>query len=85
MLRRQRIIRNRIHKVVDGALFAVGFYLAFVLRSNAQALGDWLMRFFELFGGTRDIQPLNQFVTYVLLTVPPPWCSCPITASTIAP
>jgi exopolysaccharide biosynthesis polyprenyl glycosylphosphotransferase len=70
MLRRQRIIRNRIHKVVDGALFAVGFYLAFVLRSNAKALGDWLMRFFELFGGTRDIQPLNQFVVYVLLTVP---------------
>ncbi|MGE3311576.1 MAG: sugar transferase [Limisphaerales bacterium] len=70
MLRRQRIIRNRIHKVVDGGIFAVGFYLAFILRSNAEALGGWLMRFFELFGGTREIQPLNQYLLYVVLTVP---------------
>lgn len=70
MLRRQRIIRNRIHKIVDGGLFAAGFYLAFVLRSNAEDIGAWLMRFFELFGGTREIQPLNQILLYVVLTVP---------------
>ena len=70
MLRRQRIIRNRIQKVVDGALFAVGFYLAFVLRSNAEAIGVWLMRFFELFGGTREIQPFGQYLLYVVLAVP---------------
>lgn len=70
MLRHQRIIRNRIHKLVDGALFAVGFYLAFILRSNAEAIGVWLMRFFELFGGTREIQPLNQYLLYVCLAVP---------------
>lgn len=70
MLRRQRIIRNRIHKLVDGALFAVGFYLAFVLRSNADLVGPWLMRFFELFGGTREIQPLGQYQLYVFLAVP---------------
>lgn len=70
MLRRQRILRNRIQKVLDGALFAVGFYLAFILRSNADLVGSWLMRFFELFGGTREIQPLNEFLLYVVLTVP---------------
>jgi len=70
MLRRQRILRNRIQKVLDGALFAVGFYLAFILRSNADLVGSWLMRFFEMFGGTREIQPLNEFLLYVVLTVP---------------
>lgn len=70
MLRRQRILRNRIHKVVDGGLFAVGFFLAFVLRSNADLIGSWLLRFFELFGGTREIQSLNEVLLYIVLTVP---------------
>ncbi|MBL9126544.1 MAG: sugar transferase, partial [Verrucomicrobiales bacterium] len=70
MLRRQRIIRNRIHKGIDGGLFAVGFYLAFILRSNAELIGSWLMRFFELFGGTREIQSLREILLYIVLTVP---------------
>ena len=60
MLRRQRIIRNRIHKLVDAALFALGFYLAFVLRSNAESIGPWLMVVFERFGGTPEIQPGDE-------------------------
>ena len=70
MLRRQRIIRDRIHKMVDAALFALGFYLAFALRSNADEIGSWLMRLFGLFGGTPEIQPFSHYAWYVLLTVP---------------
>ncbi len=70
MLRRQRIIRDRIHKIVDAALFALGFYLAFALRSNADEIGSWLMRLFGLFGGTPEIQPFSHYAWYVLLTVP---------------
>ncbi|MCC7374615.1 MAG: sugar transferase [Verrucomicrobiales bacterium] len=70
MLRRQRIIRDRIHKFVDATLFALGFYLAFALRSNAESIGPWLMQFFQVFGGTPEIQSFRHFSWYVLLTVP---------------
>ncbi len=70
MLRRQKIIRDRIHKVVDGGLFALGFYLAFALRSNAETLGPWLMRLFGAFGGTPEIEPFRHFAWYMLFTVP---------------
>ncbi|MEI2685814.1 MAG: hypothetical protein V9G14_05675, partial [Cypionkella sp.] len=71
MLRRQRIIRNRIHqnrgwRTVRGRVLPG-------LRSPIERRGyrgTWLMRFFELFGGTREIQPLNQILLYVVLTVP---------------
>jgi exopolysaccharide biosynthesis polyprenyl glycosylphosphotransferase len=70
MLRRQRILRDRVHKVVDAFLFAFGFYLAFVLRSNAEHIGVWLTDFFALFGGTPQIQPLSAYLWYVLLPAP---------------
>ncbi len=70
MLRRQRLIRNRIHKVVDAAIFALGFYAAFALRSNAEAIGPWLVVFFGLFGGTPDIQPYTHYFWYIVFTIP---------------
>ncbi len=70
MLRRQRILRSRIHKVVDASLFACGFFLAFAFRSNAGEVGDWLVRFLAWFGGTPEIQPFSYYASYVLLTVP---------------
>lgn len=70
MLRRQRIIRNRIHKIVDAVLFALGFYLAFQLRSHATEIGPWLVEFFGWFGGTPEIQPFAHFAWYTLLAVP---------------
>ncbi|MBX3747793.1 MAG: sugar transferase [Verrucomicrobiae bacterium] len=70
MLRRQRIVRDRIQKVADAALFACGFYLAFLLRSNADDVGNWLVVFFGWFGGTPEIQPFGQYAWYMLLTVP---------------
>lgn len=70
MLRRQRIIRTRIHIVVDAVLFALGFYAAFQLRSHATGIGGWLMDFFGLFGGTPEIQPFAHFAWYILLVLP---------------
>lgn len=70
MLRRQRIIRDRIHKTVDAALFALGFFLAFALRSNADDVGPWLVDFFGRFGGTPEIQPFAHYAWYTLLSVP---------------
>ena len=34
MLRRHRQIRTQIHQLMDAGLFAVSFWLAYVLRSN---------------------------------------------------
>ena len=34
MLRRDRLLRMQIHELMDACLFAVGFYLAYVLRSD---------------------------------------------------
>ena len=70
MLRRQRILRNRIHKLVDAAMFALGFYFAFALRSNAESIGPWLMQVFERFGGTPEIKPFAHYAWYMVLTVP---------------
>jgi len=69
MLRRQRLIRIRIHKFADAALFALGFYCAFLLRSNASALGTWLVDFFEMFGGS-PTQPFADYFWYMVLTIP---------------
>lgn len=70
MLRRQRIIRDRIHKVVDASLFAIGFLISFALRSNAEKFGPWLTQFFGWFGGTPQIQPFEFYLWYIVLTIP---------------
>lgn len=70
MLGSQRLIRTRIQKIVDAGLFALGFYLAWLLRAEASDIGDWFLRFFLLFGGQRDIQPFQHYLWYVVLTVP---------------
>ena len=41
MLRRDRQIRTQIHQLVDGALFALSFWAAYVLRANPQIIA-WL-------------------------------------------
>jgi exopolysaccharide biosynthesis polyprenyl glycosylphosphotransferase len=70
MLRRQRVIRDRIHKLVDAALFVLGFYFAFELRSNAEWIGPWLMDFFGVFGGTPEIHPFSHYWLYAVFTAP---------------
>ena len=36
MLRRHRQIRMQIHQLMDAGLFAISFWLAYALRSNAE-------------------------------------------------
>lgn len=70
MLRRQRILRDRLNKLADAALFSLGFYLAFVVRSNAPLIGEWFVELFQLFGGTREIEAFSHYAWYMLLTAP---------------
>jgi exopolysaccharide biosynthesis polyprenyl glycosylphosphotransferase len=64
MLRRQRQIRIQIQKALDAMLLALSFWLAHSLRSHWQ---------FEIFGGTKDIQPFEDYFRYFLLTIPFAW------------
>jgi len=55
MLRRDRQIKNQIQQVFDGCLFGLGFWLAWIIRSN-----EWLMNTFSLV-------PVHSFASYVYL------------------
>src|ERR1051326_8243502 len=57
MLRRDRQIRMQIHQLMDACLFALGFWLAYVLRSNPDIIG--------LLG----LPPVNKFDDYVWLYI----------------
>src|SRR5881296_3723220 len=57
MLRRHRQIRMQIHQLMDACLFAVSFWLAFVLRSDPHIL--------DLLG----LNPIGRFESYVWLYV----------------
>ncbi|MFN0066383.1 MAG: sugar transferase [Limisphaerales bacterium] len=70
MLGSQRLIRTRIQKIVDAGLFALGFYLAWLLRAQATQIGDWFVSFFTAFGGQSEIQPFQHYIWYVVLTLP---------------
>jgi len=61
MLRRDRQIRMQIHQLLDACLFAISFWLAYVLRSNPELI--------DLF----SLPPVNPFEDYVwlyLLVIP---------------
>lgn len=55
MFRRDRLIRMQIHELMDACLFALSFWLAYELRSNADIK--------ELF----DLAPIREFESYVWL------------------
>ncbi len=57
MLRRDRQIRMQIHQLMDACLFALGFWLAYVLRSNPDII--------HLLG----LPPINKFEDYVWLYI----------------
>jgi exopolysaccharide biosynthesis polyprenyl glycosylphosphotransferase len=66
MLRRQRQIRRRFHKLLDATLFAGSLWLAYVLRQNNETLA--------LLGGPLDIGPFfgagfGRFPSYAWLLV----------------
>ena len=61
MLRRDRLVRMQIHQMVDAFIFALGFWLAYQLRSNAV-----IIDIFDL----NEISPFRQFAWMLLLVIP---------------
>ncbi|MBM3875864.1 MAG: sugar transferase [Verrucomicrobia bacterium] len=61
MLRRQRQLRHRLQLFQDAGLFAIGFWLAHVIRSH------WEL---EVFGGTRRIGPWEDYFWLFVFTMP---------------
>jgi exopolysaccharide biosynthesis polyprenyl glycosylphosphotransferase len=86
MLRRDRQIRMQIHQLMDACLFAVGFWLAYVLRSNPDII--------DLFALREWTRPFETYVPLYLVLIPaaplilegqgfyarPPFCSRRTTA-----
>src|SRR3954451_11807021 len=61
MLRRDRLIRMQVHQLMDASLFAVSFWVAYVLRSNPQ-----IIDFFHL----DDVSPFDDYVWLYLILIP---------------
>lgn len=62
MLRRQRQIRAQLHKLVDAGLFAVGFWLAYLIRLENPRLAA--------FGGTALARPFDDYAWLLLVIIP---------------
>jgi exopolysaccharide biosynthesis polyprenyl glycosylphosphotransferase len=62
MLRRDRQIRTQIHQLADGALFALSFLVAYVLRANPQII-EW-MKLEPVFPNTSVNAILLYFVLF---------------------
>ncbi len=60
MLRRDRQIRTQVHQVMDACLFAIAFWLAYVLRANPDII--------DLFG-LDDVFPFNSYLWVLLVLV----------------
>lgn len=61
MLRRDRLIRMQVHELMDACIFAVSFWLAYVLRSNPRVID-----FFRL----DDVSPFEAYVWLYLILIP---------------
>jgi len=61
MLRRDLQIRTQVHQVLDACLFAIAFWLAYVLRSNPDIM--------DLFG-LDDIFPFDDYRWLLFILVP---------------
>jgi exopolysaccharide biosynthesis polyprenyl glycosylphosphotransferase len=61
MLRRDRIIRMQVHQLMDACLFAVAFWLAYLLRS-----APGVIEFFHL----DDVSPFEAYVWLYLILIP---------------
>jgi exopolysaccharide biosynthesis polyprenyl glycosylphosphotransferase len=62
MLRRDRQIRMQIHQLVDAALFAVGFWLAYALRGNPEII--------DLFNLQAWSEPFSTYAPLCLVLIP---------------
>ncbi|HZR19611.1 MAG TPA: sugar transferase [Verrucomicrobiae bacterium] len=61
MLRRDRLLRMQIHQMMDACLFALGFWLAYVVRSSPTII-EW----FHL----DDVSPFEAYVWLYLILIP---------------
>src|ERR1041385_7934080 len=61
MLRRHRQIRMQIHQLMDAALFALSFWLAYQLRAS-----EAIIEFFRL----DPVDPFSQFIWFYLVLIP---------------
>ena len=61
MLRRDRLIRMQVHELMDACIFAVSFWLAYVVRSDPRVI--------ELFR-LDDVSPFEAYVWLYLILVP---------------
>lgn len=61
MLRRDRLIRMQIHELLDACLFAVSFWLAYLVRSDPRVID-----FFRL----DEVSPFDAYVWLYLILIP---------------
>jgi exopolysaccharide biosynthesis polyprenyl glycosylphosphotransferase len=61
MLRRDRLIRMQFHELLDACLFAVSFWLAYLVRSDGR-----IIDFFHL----DDVSPFDAYVWLYLILIP---------------
>ena len=61
MLTRDRLLRMQVHQIMDACLFGLGFWLAYLLRSNARVID-----FFRL----DDVSPFEAYMWLFLILMP---------------
>jgi exopolysaccharide biosynthesis polyprenyl glycosylphosphotransferase len=61
MLRRDRLIRMQVHELMDACIFAVSFWLAYVVRSDPRVI-----EFFRL----DEVSPFEAYVWLYLVLIP---------------
>src|SRR5215475_14901751 len=64
MLRRDRLMRMQVHQVVDAALFALSFWLAYVLRWNPTVEGA--LHLYQL----PTVEPFQTWILFLVLAGP---------------
>lgn len=61
MLRRDRLLRMQVHQLMDACLFALGFWLAYLLRSNARIIDAFRLD---------DVSPFETYMWLFLILMP---------------
>jgi exopolysaccharide biosynthesis polyprenyl glycosylphosphotransferase len=61
MLRRDRLLRMQIHQMMDACLFALGFWLAYVVRSSPNVIETFRLD---------DVSPFEAYVWLYLVLIP---------------
>jgi exopolysaccharide biosynthesis polyprenyl glycosylphosphotransferase len=61
MLRRDRLLRMQIHQMMDACLFALGFWLAYVVRSSPAVIESFHLD---------DVSPFEAYVWLYLILIP---------------